>query len=483
MRSIACLHVGQLIVVVANIDHQGGTTMSEHQGRRVDRRKLLRYGSGAAGLATASRLGGVAAQGATPAASPVATPGASPAASPVAANPFPAASLQVSGPIEIEYWQYELNAKTALVNELIPEFQAANPNITIKHVNFPYDDFRQQVAAAVQAGEGPDVLNVYYGWIPAYVQQQLLVPFPEDVFPASQIEADFFPMVAAARVGDSYYALPTAVRTLAMFYNKDHLERAGVQPPTNWEETVEVAKATVVKNGDDFETVGITWDIGGQGHNWWREALNRQNGLVPYSEDNRDLRWSEPEGVEAFNYLVSFLTEHGVTQSGFYTDGPTAFAGGHAALHVDGSYRVGSLKIDAPNLNYGIVPLPAHKERASFASFWANTITRNAAEGGCLCRIREVDRFPRFPRGPEAVDASRRRAAGAAGTGQRSGLRQRSPDRAVYRIAAVFLRDLPGERGGPSPVRDRCLRSGDAPGSGHADSDPGSGGQGPGAAR
>lgn len=355
--------------------------MSEHQGRRVDRRKLLRYGSGAAGLATASRLGGVAAQGATPAASPVATPGASPAASPVAANPFPAASLQVSGPIEIEYWQYELNAKTALVNELIPEFQAANPNITIKHVNFPYDDFRQQVAAAVQAGEGPDVLNVYYGWIPAYVQQQLLVPFPEDVFPASQIEADFFPMVAAARVGDSYYALPTAVRTLAMFYNKDHLERAGVQPPTNWEETVEVAKATVVKNGDDFETVGITWDIGGQGHNWWREALNRQNGLVPYSEDNRDLRWSEPEGVEAFNYLVSFLTEHGVTQSGFYTDGPTAFAGGHAALHVDGSYRVGSLKIDAPNLNYGIVPLPAHKERASFASFWANTITRNAAEG------------------------------------------------------------------------------------------------------
>lgn len=361
-------------VVIANIGIQGGMSMSEYRNRNVDRRKLLRYGSGAAGLAAASRFGTVGAQGATPAASPAASPVA-------AANPFPAASLEVSGQIEIEYWQYELNAKTALVNELIPEFEAANPNITINHVNFPYDDFRQQVAAAVQAGEGPDVLNVYYGWIPAYVQQQFLVPFPEDVFPTAQIEADFYPTVQAAKVGGSYYALPTAVRTLAMFYNRDHLERAGVQPPTTWEETVAVAQATVVKNGDDFETVGITWDIGGQGHNWWREALTRQNGLVPTSEDNRSLRWSEPEGVEAFNWLTAFLTEHGVTQSGFYTDGPTAFAGGYAALHVDGSYRVGSLKIDAPDLNYGIVPLPAHKDQASFASFWANTITRNAAEG------------------------------------------------------------------------------------------------------
>ncbi|CAA9536201.1 MAG: Maltose/maltodextrin ABC transporter, substrate binding periplasmic protein MalE [uncultured Thermomicrobiales bacterium] len=349
--------------------HDRDTTPRASQ--RIDRRTILRYGAASAGLAAAARVAGpTAAQDATPAAP--------------AASGFNTAALQVSGPVEIEYWQYELTAKTQLVNELIPEFQAANPGITVKHVNFPYDDFRQQVAAAVQAGEGPDVLNVYYGWIPAYVQQQFLVPLPEDVFPAATIEADYFPMVTAAKVGGSYYALPTAVRTLALFYNRDLLGAAGVQPPTNWEETVAVAKATARKNGDNFEVVGITWDIGGQGHNWWREALTRQNGLVPYSEDNRTLYWSNPEGVEAFNYLASFLTEHGVTQSGFQTDGPTAFAAGSAALHVDGSYRVGSLAIDAPDLNYGIVPLPAHKTQASFASFWANTITRNAAEGDKL---------------------------------------------------------------------------------------------------
>lgn len=341
--------------------------------RATDRRSVLKYGAASAGAFGASRWLGASAQDASPAASPVDGPA-----------DFGTGSLELSGDVTIQYWQYELAAKTQLVEELIPEFEEANPGITVEHVNFPYDDFRQQVAAAVQAGEGPDVLNVYYGWIPAYVQQQFLVPLPQDIFPAEVIRDAYFPTVQVAEVEGEYYALPTAVRTLALFYNKDILEAAGVEPPSNWEELVEVAKATVQKEGDNFEVVGFTWDIGGQGHNWWREALNRQNGQIPYTDDRRELLWTEPECIEAFEYAVSFLTEHGVTQAGFQTDGATAFAAGKAALHIDGSYRLGSLAIDAPDLNYGVVPLPEHKEKASFASFWANGITRNAAEGDKL---------------------------------------------------------------------------------------------------
>ncbi len=35
----------------------------------------------------------------------------------------------------------------------------------------------------------------------------------------------------------------------------------------------------------------------------------------------------------------------------------------------------------APDLNYSVVPLPKNKDQGSFASFWANTITRRAADG------------------------------------------------------------------------------------------------------
>ncbi|MCA9834546.1 MAG: extracellular solute-binding protein [Thermomicrobiales bacterium] len=333
--------------------------------KQLDRRTALKAGAAGAAAIGASRHLGASAQDASPA----------------AGSGFNVADLQVSGDVEIEYWQYEYASKTELVNTLIPEFEAANPGITIKHVNFPYDDFRQQVAAAVQAGEGPDVLNVYFGWIPAYVQQQFLQPLNAEWFPHEVIESDFFPMIAAGKVKEDYYALPTAVRTLALFCNMDHLGAAGKEPPTTWDELVDVAMATTQKDGDNFEVVGFTWDIGGQGHNWWREALIRQNGGLPTTEDNRTLQWTTAEAIEAFNYHVAFLTEHGVTQNGFETDGPTAFQNGKAALHVDGSYRVGTYTANAPDLNYKVVPLPANKDQASFASFWANTITRNAADG------------------------------------------------------------------------------------------------------
>ncbi|HEU0164411.1 MAG TPA: extracellular solute-binding protein [Thermomicrobiales bacterium] len=345
---------------------------------RFDRRSILKAGAVATGLAAAARFGGSAlAQ----------TPGASPAASPASDLPtsgFDTSSLTVSKPVEIEYWQYQLDTKVDLVNKLIPEFEAANPNIKIKHVNYPYDDFRNQVAAGVQAGAGPDVLNLYYGWIPAYVQQQFLTAFPTDIFPTEQIEKEFYPTVATGKIQGSYYALPIAVRTLALFYNIDILDAAGVKPPTTWEELVDAAKATVKKNGNKFETVGFTWDIGGQGHNWWRESLIRQNGGVPISDDNKTLDWTSDEAIEAFNYVTAFLTDYDVTQNAFETDGPTAFGAGKAALHVDGSYRVGSLASGSPTLNYGVVPLPGHKSQASFASYWANSITRNAADGDKL---------------------------------------------------------------------------------------------------
>src|SRR5687768_11858838 len=87
--------------------------------RSLDRRRAMKLGAGAAGLAGASRFLGAGAQDAG---SPVASPA-------VIEGPqdFGTAELEVSGPVEIQYWQYELAAKTALVDELIPEFEAANP--------------------------------------------------------------------------------------------------------------------------------------------------------------------------------------------------------------------------------------------------------------------------------------------------------------------------------------------------------------------
>ena len=110
--------------------------------------------------------------------------------------------------------------------------------------HFPYADYRTKVAAAIPAGEGPDVVQLFYGWLNDYVAADLIQPLPADAFPAAKIDEEFFPMVQRdERDGDNYWALPTAVRSLALFYNTRLFDEAGIDaPPTNLDELVEVAR-------------------------------------------------------------------------------------------------------------------------------------------------------------------------------------------------------------------------------------------------
>ncbi len=61
--------------------------------------------------------------------------------------------------VEIEYWQYIFDARITAMDKLIANFEAANPGITVKQSTFPYADYRTKVAAAIPAGEGPDVVQ------------------------------------------------------------------------------------------------------------------------------------------------------------------------------------------------------------------------------------------------------------------------------------------------------------------------------------
>ncbi|MEK8129283.1 extracellular solute-binding protein [Paenibacillus filicis] len=287
--------------------------------------------------------------------------------------------------VTIEYWQYVFPAKVDLVNKLIEDFQKQHPNITVKHTNFPYDQYNEKVATLVPAGKGPDIINLYYGWLPKYVASGYLQPLPESAFSAAQIEKEFFPFVNSAKLNGKYYAIPTAVRSLALFYNKDLFTKAGLdpnKPPATWEELVDYSKKLTErdKNGQ-LVVEGFTFQTNSQLPHWYRDTLLQQAGGKDVSEDRRKILWNEtPAGLEAFSYLVDFGVKHKVGAKDFYTNDITAFKGGFAALSVDGSFQLGGLAKDSPNLNYAIAPLPSYKDKkAAPASYWANAITKNVS--------------------------------------------------------------------------------------------------------
>ncbi|WP_313561238.1 extracellular solute-binding protein [Ruminiclostridium cellobioparum] len=286
-------------------------------------------------------------------------------------------------PVSIEYWQYFYETKVNLMDELIKEFQGANSNITVVQKHFPYDSYQQKVAAAVSAGSGPDIINLYYGWVPKYVKSGTLQQLPEASFSAEKIESTFAPMVKVNKIDGKYYTVPTAVRTLGLFWNKDIFKANGLdpeKPPKTLEELVEMAKkCTKIENGK-LEIEGLTFQPSGQLHSWFRPVLLKQFGQEPISADQKTVQWNASEnGYKAFEFLVNLAKVDKVGEKDFFTDDSTAFISGKAALHIDGSYRLGSLKSQAKDLNYGVTVLPSYNGvDTSFGSFWTNGITTNA---------------------------------------------------------------------------------------------------------
>jgi multiple sugar transport system substrate-binding protein len=292
-----------------------------------------------------------------------------------------ALSAGASHAVEINYWQYFFEARVNAIDTLIEMFEAENPDITVNQTTFPYADYRTKVAAAIPAGEGPDVVQLFYGWLNDYVEAELIAPLPVDAFPPETIRSEFFPMVQAMEKDGQYMALPTAVRSLALFYNTRLFEEAGIDgPPKTLDELVEIAKAlTKTDASGNITQVGITTGMNAQDHHWVREVLVRQFGGSPYTDDYQTVTYNDEAGAAALQWYADLQTVHGVTQAGFMDQPQAAFKAGRAGMHIDGSFRIGALD-KTRGLEWAVTELPAGPDglKSNYSSYWVNAITTKA---------------------------------------------------------------------------------------------------------
>jgi multiple sugar transport system substrate-binding protein len=201
-----------------------------------------------------------------------------------------------------------------------------------------------------------------------------------------------------------YYALPTAVRSLALFYNKKLFQEAGLdpaKPPQTLTELLDAAKKTVKMESGNMVSAGITMDMAGQDHQWWREVLVRQYGGVPYSDDYRKVTYNEKAGADALKFYTDLQTSEKVGQMGFMDEGQAAFRAGRAAMTIDGTFRIGSFKT-IKDFEWGVAELPANADgmRSNYASYWTNAITAKAKGE----KLEAAKKFLAFVSSPKAME-------------------------------------------------------------------------------
>jgi ABC-type glycerol-3-phosphate transport system substrate-binding protein len=137
--------------------------------------------------------------------------------------------------------------------ELIAEYEEANPGITIDYQTIPNNEFGTKMLTSLSNGSGPDIINMDDSALRGdYIPKGLLAPIDPEALGASSIEdveARYVEGTLAGAQGDdgALYGLPSEFNGTALAINVQHFADAGLDPATTpletWDDVYEASKA------------------------------------------------------------------------------------------------------------------------------------------------------------------------------------------------------------------------------------------------
>ncbi|MFD1158652.1 ABC transporter substrate-binding protein [Roseovarius aestuarii] len=255
-------------------------------------------------------------------------------------------------------------ALTEVVDSIVADFEAANPDISVNAIySGNYDDTRVRALSALNSGE-PAQLAVMFS-IDAYdlIEQDLILPF-DDLTDDTDWLNSFYPaLMANGKIEGKTWGIPFQRSTIVAYYNKDMFRDAGLDPdspPTTWDEMIEAGKALTK---DD--TYGLM--IPSTGYPYWMfQALAIQNGKEVMSNDGLTTHFDDDAVVDTLKFWQSLSAEHGIMPSGTVEWGTLrqAFLEGQTAMMWHSTGNLTAVKKNA-SFDFGVAELPANIRKGS----------------------------------------------------------------------------------------------------------------------
>ncbi|MBA2811290.1 extracellular solute-binding protein [Streptomyces sp. KM273126] len=259
------------------------------------------------------------------------------------------------------YWNPGHNYEA--YQKVIKEFENDH-DVTVRLQMYQWEELETRLLADLQAGRAPDVLEEPGGWAQRYalsgdalsLQKYLdedgkAMGFPDDWQPAA---------VKHNTHSGEVYGIQLHMTCQLLVYNKEMFADAGVQPPTTWEEVVDVATELT---HDGVYGLQLNQD---QAYGWpWM----LQNGVLEY--DNRTKKVMQPQdaAIEALQFQADLVHRHKVSPvpvpSKDYSAPQKAFSAERAAMIVTGPWDLPVIEQSSPDLQFGIAQMPTGRRRAT----------------------------------------------------------------------------------------------------------------------
>ena len=284
---------------------------------------------------------------------------------------------EYDGPeVTLAYWNGFTGGDGPFMQDLVDQFNEEHDNITVESNTIQWADFYQRLPAAVQAGQGPDVGAMQLDQVATMAARKIIVPVDDLAEGIGLTEDDFTPEIWAAGIyNDERYTLPLDVHSLAMYYNEEHFEKAGItEPPTDEASFMEALDKLQAAGYDTPFWMPTLWPA----HLIYL-SLMWQQGQEPYGEDGTEAAYDSEAGVAALEWQRS-IVEQGYSPPNVAIDAQyVAFKNGETSITWDGIWQINDL--EANNVPYGIAPLPTiFDEQAQWASSHQLFITQQATQ-------------------------------------------------------------------------------------------------------
>jgi sn-glycerol 3-phosphate transport system substrate-binding protein len=149
-------------------------------------------------------------------------------------------------PVNVTFWHAMSGSREEVVNGIAERFNASQDTYKVTpEYTGSYAETLTKALAAYRSGEAPNVVQVYEVGTQTMLDSGAIVP----VYTLNKGEVDWGdivqPILKYYSIEGNLYCMPFNSSTAMLYYNKDMLEKAGInldQPPTTWAEVEQYSK-------------------------------------------------------------------------------------------------------------------------------------------------------------------------------------------------------------------------------------------------
>lgn len=259
-----------------------------------------------------------------------------------------------NGTLQVKIWD---STQQAGIQEICDDWtESSGIPVNVEVVN--WDQYWTLLEAGASGGQMPDVFWMHSNNSMRYMDADLLLQLDDyidadDAIDLNNYNADIVDLYT--REDGNHYALPKDYDTVALWYNKDMFDAAGVEYPTDdwtWEDLYEAGKALT---GDGKYGLSMDTDLNQEGY---YNIVYSYGGYI-INDDKTDSGWDDPKTIEAMEMWGKIVQDCMPEQSKMSESGEIdMFTSEVAAMQLMGSWRVAALQ--EYDCNWGVVEIPYH---------------------------------------------------------------------------------------------------------------------------